>query len=267
MSNLKILEQINKYKSYKNFSVTHKNQIKDGELYICKIEKQDRNDLYIGLAKEDTGYDEIRRKNDTDTYVPLLNPYMERWAIYCAGKAGDGKGVFISDLARQYHIILPKNRIFYICSTPIQDDINFSKQTSYIQQFNINAFEGQSEERIMKFLKNSLVIMDDCDNLPKEEKDILNSVQKSILFLGRKFQISLFKISHYKTNANDTRALIPELDYYINFVNRDLESDRLLNTYKKISKSTLKELKNSIWAFWSFKYEYVITNNKILFID
>lgn len=266
MSNLGILEEINKYKEFNTFETKHKNKLNDTDLYICKVEKPNKNDEYVYLTKN--GYDEIEKEeSNSEILVPLLNPNQERHVLYCAGKSGEGKGVFVGDMTRQYHIIYPNNRVFYICSTPIKDDLTFSKMASFISQINLNSFEEQSEERILKALQNSLIIVDDNDNIPKEEKDILNSLQKTILFLGRKYKISLFKISHYKTDSHNTRAIIPELDYYVTFINRDIKSDRMLKEYKKLSKKTYDILKGGIWAFFNFRMDYCITNKKIFFLD
>ena len=268
MSNLDILEEINKYKEYTFFDVDSKNRLNDEDLYICKIEKSDKNDLYVKLSKD--GDQEIKKKEEDRVkkiFVPLLIKYLERHVLYCAGKSGDGKGVFVADMTRQYHILYPTNKIYYICSTPIADDISFGKYASFIKQIPITAFENMSESNILKSLKNSLVVMDDNDNITKEEKHILNSLQNTILFLGRKYRVSMFKISHFKTDYQQTRSIIPELDYYVTFVNRDLVNDRLLNEYKKIPKETYYDLKGSIWAFFNFKLDYVITNKKIFFLE
>lgn len=266
MSNLGLLEEINFYKQYKTFETKPKNRISCNDFYVAKIEKENENDEYVHLANN--GYEEIQKKEGkSELIVPMLDKSRERLVLYCASKSGDGKGVFVGDMAHQYHCIYPNNRIFYICQTSISDDLTFSKMSHFIKQIDIKVFSGQKEEKILKSLSNSLIILDDNDNLEDEEKNTLQSLQKTILFLGRKYRISFFKISHYKTDSHNTRALIPEIDYYVTFVNRDIKRDRLLKEYKKITKKNINELSTSLWAFFDFKYEYVITNKKIFFLD
>lgn len=266
MSNLGLLEEINYYKQFKTFDTTTKNKINKNDFYVAKIEKENGNNEYVFLTKD--GFEEVQKgEGKKELIVPLLDRRRERWVVYCAGGSGAGKGIFISDLAVQYHQVYPNNKVYYICQSNINNDVNFSKLTGFIKQISIDNFIGKTEEQILNALSNSLLILDDNDNLEEEQRHALQNLQKTVLFLGRKFKISFYKISHYKTDSHNTRSLIHEIDYYITFVNRDLKNDRLLKDYKKITKKDLNDLSTSLWAFFDFKYEYVITNKKIFFLS
>lgn len=264
MSNLSILEEINKFKKLKKMDLVRTpNQM---AMNIAMIQRPNNTREFVELSEN--GFEEIDKSSDNvGLFVPLLIPHNERHVLYCAGKSGDGKGVFVGEMTMQYHRLYPNNRIYYICSTPIKDDLTFSRMAQFVRQVSITQFVGKTEDRILKLLTNSLVIMDDNDNLEKDEREALRSLQKTILFLGRKYRVSFFKISHYKTDATNTRSLIGELDYYITFVNRDIKSDRLLKEYKKINKRDVDDLNGSLWAFFNFKYDYVVTNKKIFFLS
>jgi hypothetical protein len=265
LSKFKILEEINKFNSCDRFLSTTKKYINKNDLYVCKVEYPDQESKYIFLSKQ--GKEEFQRKNEDTIFIPLLNTNIERHVLYCASRSGAGKGNIVSGMTEQYHVIYPKNKIYFICAKSILKDKNFSKMIDYVKQIDIKEFEGLSEHDILNKYEDTLFIIDDNDNIPVEDQHTLQSLQKTILFLGREYHISFFKISHFKTDRENTRSLVTEIDYYVTFVNRDLENDRLLNTYKKIKKSTYDQLEGSLFAFFNFRLDYCVTNKKCFFLE
>jgi archaellum biogenesis ATPase FlaH len=121
---------------------------------------------------------------------------------YIYGKAGSGKSVIASQLAMQYKMLNGKNNVFYMCSTDISCDQNFSK-LDFVRALDIDkiySFDmSQDEERemIKSLLSNSLIIFDDW--YMAKNKKLITALLFKLIEVGCKFACSIIIIMHSKT--------------------------------------------------------------------
>jgi len=260
---LDLLEDINKFSTYKNlFFVTKPNFKKD--YYVGYV--LDKNDQKIYIKLVENGFDEIE-KADGSTIYPFLMPSKQSHVLLSTGKMGRGKGLINSEIIKQLKESNKTLKLYYFCATDKESDINLnSKEIPSMKQLNPDDFKDMSDDDLSLYFKNSIVVMDDVDKIPKEQKKIVVHIQDHLSITARKFNTSLFIMGHLPTDYKNTRLLIDELDYYIGFVDSNLHKNRLLSkAYKNMPPEFFEGVKDSIWFMIYFDFNLVITNNKIFF--
>ncbi|RTL06735.1 hypothetical protein EKK58_04335 [Candidatus Dependentiae bacterium] len=258
-----LLEDINKFSTYRFFQADKKPDFKNNYYVSYIIDKND-NKHYIRLADE--GYDIIKKGSESTIY-PFLMPTKESHVLLSTGKMGRGKGLINSEIIKQLKNADKSLNLYYFCATNKEDDVNLnSKEIPSMKQLNPEEFEGMTDEELSQYFKNSIVVMDDVDKLPKEQKKIIIHIQDHLAVTARKFNTSLFIMGHLPTDYKNTRLLIDELDYYIGFVDSNLNKNRLLGkAYKNMPPRFFEMVKDCIWFFIIFDFNCVITNKRIFF--
>lgn len=216
-------------------------------------------DSYAYLANNDKST--IQVKTNKTRFEPIIPYNVERWVCYIYGKAGNGKSLLASQLALQYKTLNPKNKVFYICSTDIKEDRNFSKfdfvmplDADKIYSFDMS--QDDEREMIKKLLSNSLVIFDDLD-MAKNRK-LVTALQFKLIEVGRKFGISVLIVTHINCAGHTTKMILNELDMYFCF-KAGLKNNRLLELYNGYKKEDLEKINTSSFVCFNFRYNTLIT--------
>jgi hypothetical protein len=231
---------------------------------VAKVVTDEKNS-YIYLEDNDKT---IIQSNDHNTtrFEPII-PYnnIQRWVCYIYGQSGNGKSVLASQLAIQYKTLNPKNKVFYMCSTDISCDQNFSK-LDFVKTLDIDkiySFDmSQDEERdmIKNLLSNSLIIFDDLDMA--KNKKLITALQFKLIEVGRKFGCSIIIITHVNCAGHTTKLILNELDLYFCFKS-GLKNNRLLETYNGYKKEDLEKIKTNSWCLFNLRYNCLITPQEV----
>lgn len=238
------------------------------KINIAKLITNDHHS-YVYLA--DNKAKAIQSK-DKETRMEPVIPYknIERGVYYITGKSGTGKSLIaLRVIATQYHKLYPQRNIFYCCATDLADDENFEevkfiKPLNPLKIYSLDMPHEEEKKMIKELLSNSLVIFDDLDMAPNDQKKIYSRLQGKLIEVGRKFKISVCIISHLATNAHNTKMILNEIDLYFTFKD-GLESNRLLTHYKKYKPEKLAGIKsqNPTWVCFNFRYNCVMTSHSL----
>jgi len=214
--------------------------------------------------KKTSSYDD--EENDDKTRFELVIPYrVERWVGYIYGKAGQGKSLLASQLALQYKILNPKNKVFYVCSTEMAHDRNW-RELDFVKPINANDIysldmtQDDEREMIEKLLSNSLVVFDDLDMA--KNKKLITALQFKLIEVGRKYGVSVLIITHVNCGGHQTKMILNELDMYFCFKN-GLKNNRLLETYNGYKKDDLERIKTKSWVCFNFRYNVIVTPHMV----
>lgn len=207
------------------------------------------------VVSDPKGDEALSVRNVNMVIEPFIPLRKDRFIIALSGESGSGKGTITAILCEQYKKVYPKHKIFYICNTPKEDDINLNKQ--YIHQI---AFEMLHDITI-KDLSNSLVIIDDMDNseYSKDAKRVLNIIVET----GRKYGVSLIFISHINTHGKDT-TISKETDLYI--TNRyNIKNNRMISHYLGIPDHIFTDALhyNPVYVAINKQFRAIITDKTI----
>jgi hypothetical protein len=135
--------------------------------------------------------------------VPTFNT---RECIYVAGPSGSGKSTYLSNYAKEYKNLFPRNNIYLfsrVADDKCLDDLNPTR---------ILMNEEMVEDPINpNELANSLVIFDDTDTIPEGKlKKALIALKNDLLETGRHENVHVAITSHLLTNYRDTRTVLNE---------------------------------------------------------
>jgi hypothetical protein len=190
------------------------------------------------------------------TIVPHIPLNKERFLLFASGCSGMGKSSLIYILTLQVIKHITKN-IFYICGTPLKDDINLSK----IKQIKQIKGEKLSEIVVNRDLKNSFVIIDDIDNWEYHDEAV--NIMNQIYETGRKYKINLAYLSHITSNARETK-IYSEVDIYIT---NKATNNRMLSYHLGLSNDIINEMDNYLredpFICYNKVFNAVITDKKI----
>jgi len=221
---------------------------------IAVIYKDDR-EMYV--LNDDN---EVNKTFAVENNNFLVNPHIplnkNRFIIFASGNSGMGKSSLMYLLCLQYLKHFNK-KIYYICGTPLKDDINLSM----IKEIKQIKGEALSDIVVERDFKDSFVIFDDIDNWDyhKEAIRIMNAIYET----GRKYNISLAYLSHITSNATETK-IYGEVDLYIT---NSAKNNRMLNYHLGLDKNTIEEmdryLQTDPFICYNKVFNTVITDKKI----
>lgn len=246
------------------------NDIPEGLEIVDKINKDDlviakaisgKSKKFVKLA--DNKFKEIESLNKKTRFEPVI-PFgekIEMFRIMIFGKSGSGKTLLAGEFAKQYHK-LTGGRIYYVCSTRIDDDRTFSQLKDIVKQIDVHEFydKNMSKDDIRQMIKelfsDSLTIFDDND-MAKDAK-LITEFRDLLCEVSRKYNGSLIFISHKNADGAKTKIIRNELSMYIAFKG-NIKKNRLLTEYYGFDEDYLANIKTSSFACFNFVYDKVIT--------
>lgn len=199
-----------------NKNLTRSQQL-EIELMKDRIRRKDRG------IRTDVKYNDLKRclsklkpkeivLNSSESLQPIPDT-KTRQVCYVAGASGSGKSTWISNYAKQYHKLFPKNKIFVFSRVEEDKCIDKLKCTRIIMDEQLIEDPIHPEE-----LADSLVIFDDTDTIPdKNLKNALNDLKRDVLEIGRHSNIYVCITSHMLTNYKETRTILNEAHLIVFF--------------------------------------------------
>lgn len=229
---------------------------------IAKVVHNNKTEGFIKL--DDQGKKTIKTMNQNTRFEPLVpSKNIERFLILIFGASGKGKTIIEKEFAKQWYE-LNRGNIFYICSTPIDDDRSMSEIKDLVTQIDIGQVyndklsKDQLREMIRDGFSNSLILFDDND-MAKDSKKII-AFRNLIVEVGRKYHISAIIVSHILCDGHNTKMLLRELSLFVCFKS-SIVKNRLLTEYYGFDDIFLRDIKDNTKSFacFNFIYEKVIT--------
>lgn len=210
--------------------------------------------------------------DDNLRFFPLFfREANHREILYLSGASGGGKSTFASKCAGQYQELYPNRNVFILTSELNFKDPAWDKIKSPIF-VNVEKFIEMIKERIVEDtdFKDSLMIYDDLNFLVDAERKILYHFINKSLELFRKLNTSLIILNHHATSYKESRTIINELQYYIQFGNTlQTRSNRLYESYFNLEKQSIKKIngmKADRFKLVSAKDQYVMSEFELFFI-
>lgn len=248
------------------------NNIPEG---LAIVDKFNRNKINIaqvvtGSAKsficlEDNDKKRVESKSPETRIEPLIAYKGDRNLIYITGPSGAGKSIIAAEFAKQFKTLNESSKVFYCCSTDIQDDrtwgeLEFVTPIDIVKIYSENMEQEEEREMIKELFANSLIVFDDLDMLPKEKKKVMNRFQGKIVEIGRKYDINCIIISHIVCGGQNTKMILNETNIYITWKCM-IKGNRLLKHYKGFTDDQLEEHHKmaSSWIAYNFRYSSIIT--------
>lgn len=213
------------------------------KLYNKKTKKS--TDIYVSNNEAKKNM-EVLTAGPDEEFQMIPCKQKEREILYVTGKSGSGKTTWTSQYAEQYHNTYPKNHIILFSTEA--DDKNYNKK--YIKKIDLVKYaEVEQEEDInLEDLKNSLIIIDDCDaEFLANNKTLagkMDNLQTQIMGRGRHYGISLILLRHQAAANNKTRTILMETNVLVFFPHHMTHRvlTYLLGSHIGISKSEQKKL-------------------------
>ena len=149
------------------------------------------------------------------TFQPL--PASEegvRDVVFVSGQSGCGKSHFARSWASLYMKLWPSRKIYLISGLAEDSTLDALKS---IKRVRVETLVSDPIVDIVQAFKDSLVIIDDVENLEKDQLEAVNKIRDSICSLGRHTNISLLCLMHLSTNGKDTRLLLAEMTHTVLF--------------------------------------------------
>lgn len=176
------------------------------------------SDLMETLSMEDNKEDNMSefKVGPGEKIEPMPSLGSER--VYAAGPSGSGKTYVIGQLARNYQILFPKNNVFAFvrqANDPAlagleMEEIVIDNEEQEKLGKSVDDLITQIKELPISKFKNSLIIVDDLDNLPKELSKVIHAKVNDWLCNGRKHNISVYYCGHIMLRGYDTKCILNE---------------------------------------------------------
>jgi hypothetical protein len=142
----------------------------------------------------------------------LPNPLPDKRDVYyIVGASGSGKSYWVKNLILNYRKLFPEREVYL--ATQLEEDETLDSISPPIKRIRINSFL-ERPPKIDEF-KNTLLICDDFDTLPKPELEALWSVIDMIAIQGRHTNSSLAVISHHIVQSKRTTLIINESNWVV----------------------------------------------------
>ena len=244
------------FKPLKDNASRHIASIEDNEgkiaelLYFTELSRDEEETTQAsGFAGELTKYTlpgssptDFHMKRDYKlSIIPSNNiKGLQRETVSIFGKSGSGKSWQIKNYIRNYHLLKPKNDIFFLSLNKLADDESFDEDLcDIIQQVNLRSINKALSP---KDFENSLFIFDDildvnmsldpedvfgeqyqragfkdqvkmekdCEAKTSAIKIFLNKTVQNILNQGRKYNVSCLAVYHKMKSGPSSVFLVEE---------------------------------------------------------
>lgn len=251
------------------------------------FEKQHKSDVPIAIVRggehknkilylhDDTitkGKSEGQKKISLkDGNFQLLPPVKEdqRHIYWITGQSGSGKSYIVKELAENYHKIFPDRNVFLISKLDEDETLD---SLDFIKRIPISLL--MEEKPSLEDFKDSFVIMDDYDSLPKDQLKVVQSIIDDIGCMGRHFNITMALCSHRNTDYSRTRLVLSEVSHCIVYPMSSSfnQLKHLVCNYMGVDEEDLKRHRRlgSRWICYKRSFPMYAISQKhaeILFVD
>lgn len=201
-------------------------------------------------------------------------PSVKSERVLNAGRAGCGKSTTVAIYSLNYLDTHPGNKVVIFCRT--SDDPAFDHVPHREVAFDRETLEeqGKSEEDLLTEiqslsldeLSNSLVVMDDMDNIPsKKLRTAAHLLMNDIMANGRKKNISIIYCSHLLLNYGQTRIALNEANKVFMYPGAGLRQiESFLKVYASMKQRDIEKITklDSRWIMLSMNTPRYIVHEK-----
>jgi len=143
--------------------------------------------------------------------IPNPNP-RQRDVYYVAGPSGSGKSHIAKGVAEAYRKLFPDREV-YLVSKLAEDSTLDSMKGGKPKRINIQSLLDDPFD--IEEARDSLVIVDDIDALPRDQLKAVHTLIDDIAITGRHSNTSMLFLTHHLTNYKATRLILNETHHYI----------------------------------------------------
>ena len=210
-------------------------------------------------VKSGTDLDKKLELDDGGTIHPLPDP-KTRSIIYCFGASGSGKSTFVTNYVKEWKKMFPKQKV-YVFSRLADDPSLDSLKPKRVM---IDDTLGDDKLSAADF-KDSFVIFDDVDSLPKNHKAMVNEILDDILQTGRHFNVYCAVTSHLGSDYRATRQILNETHGICMFPQGSSPKaiKYILETYGGLDSNEVKAIMRlpSRWVYLKKNYPMAVLYN------
>lgn len=210
---------------------------------------------------------ELPQNSDAE-FLPLpLNVEDQRDFGNITGSSGAGKSVFTSKYIELYHLMNPSHEIYIFSkkdSDPAYDKFKYITRVPLDETFLERGLDVPD-------FKNSLVIMDDIENIM--DKSIKNEVYKlkdAIAETGRSINVNMILCNHLAMCGQKTKIDLNESNFTVIFKSSSkYHIENLLKKYVGLDKKQITDIIdiNSRWVYISKTVPmYIVSEKKVMLL-
>lgn len=179
-------------------------------------------------------------------FEPVPPPWVDkakeapREIIFVSGRSGSGKSHWIRTYAQNYLKIYPENKVLLISS--LKEDRTLDALDA-LKRIDVEKLAASPPSDV-KTWKDSLVIIDDVEDLPKDQAAVVATVETTCAMKGRHPSVTLIRAAHNSTNYRETRLLLQEAHGFVVYPNNGTTSqaEYLLSKYGGLSKQGARDV-------------------------
>lgn len=190
----------------------------------------------------DNSMQRIELASDESIFIEP-NPNSERIAMI--GGSGGGKSTLAARYAVLYHLMFPDRPIYLFCRSK-KDPAYMNSLEDYTEILPMTDPEFMDTDISLKEFKESLVIFDDCDNIPdKKVKAKVYSYINDIFSNGRKLNVTCIYAGHLLMKGLETKTINAEANRVFLFTGLgDKQNFDYLKTYAGMFTAEARNLIN-----------------------
>ena len=168
--------------------------------------------------------------------MPSTNPERNH-RLYIVGASGSGKSYFSAAYVRNHKLRYPDAK-FFVVSNKAED--------APLDELNPVAItpEQAGEITSLASFKNSVVLFDDVDSFPPEEKKVVMRLYSHMVKDGRSDHIQVMLTSHTACNYHETRDALINSSHLVFFpqYNQGHHLLQFLKLYGDLTKAQIREV-------------------------
>lgn len=200
--------------------------------------------------------------------------------VYASGPTGAGKTYVIAQYARNYQSMFPNNNIWAFVRQSNDPAFKGVERNEIVIDSSEQESEGKSLEDVAEEIQemslddysNSLIIMDDLDNLnSKTLSKLLHALCNDLMCNGRKKNIWVAYIGHLTLRGHDTKVILNECNKVFLFPSGTGKrgARNFLKEYAGLENKQIQALiniKDSRWIMVSRNVPCYIATEKSIFL-
>lgn len=195
---------------------------------------------YLYISENDEGCESILLKDNCK--FKLMHDVRDKRAFHChiVGPSGVGK----STVCQEFCDSFKKFGKSVVISADEEEDDNLKDIN-----MRLKADDELGNVKIEK-LKNSLIVFDDIEGVPKEVEKSLNIFKRALHERGRKHEIKTLNVYHRGADGQNTKSSLSEMTHIVIFPKfaNNQNTKYLLSKYGGLPENICDILKNDNWG-------------------
>jgi hypothetical protein len=186
----------------------------NGEAPLAEDEDEDVKTLLKRIQDDMETLTEVEIPGDSlFQLIPNPNP-RQRDVYYVCGPSGSGKSHIAKGIAEAYRKLFPGREV-YLVSKLTEDSTLDSMKGGKPKRINVQSLVDDPFD--VEEARDSLVIVDDVDALPKAQLKAVQTFIDDIAITGRHTNTSLLFLTHFTTNYKSTRLILMETHHFVTY--------------------------------------------------